>query len=194
MRTIKFLMLASIFCVFVTKSFAQPTIKLGATYSDLGFKDSPVFDVNPKSNLYLGLHYQLFFTDIIGIEPGINYHRLSTNLNSSSSGFKLQRNYVGIPVLIKILPNSVFSFGGGLEASFLAKDNLKDNFENKNFNVSGQLQVTFNPLKQLGFELGYNFGFTPYVTFEDKEFGNFQFRNGEARNEYFYAALLINLR
>ncbi|HMS70437.1 MAG TPA: outer membrane beta-barrel protein [Saprospiraceae bacterium] len=174
--------------------WAQPTIKIGGTYADLDLNDNALFDVTSNPNLYLGLHYQLFFTDIIGIEPGITYQRLTSTLKTPIADFKLNRDYIGIPVLIKIIPNSILSFGGGVQAGFLMKDNLSDNFENKNFTLSGQLQATFNPVQQFGIELGYNFGFTPYIEFTNKEVGDFQFQNGDGSNKYFYAAFLINLR
>lgn len=174
--------------------WAQPTIKIGGTYADLDLNDNALFDVTSNPNLYLGLHYQLFFTDIIGIEPGITYQRLTSTLKTPIADFKLNRDYIGIPVLIKIIPNSILSFGGGVQAGFLMKDNLSDNFENKNFTLSGQLQATFNPVQQFGIELGYNFGFTPYIEFTNKEVSDFQFQNGDGSNKYFYAAFLINLR
>ncbi|MBK8389270.1 MAG: outer membrane beta-barrel protein [Saprospiraceae bacterium] len=174
--------------------WAQPTIKIGGTYADLDLNDNALFDVTSNPNLFLGLHYQLFFTDVIGIEPGITYQRLTSTLKTPIADFKLNRDYIGIPVLIKIIPNSILSFGGGVQAGFLMKDNLSDNFENKNFTLSGQLQATFNPVQQFGIELGYNFGFTPYIEFTNKEVGDFQFQNGDGSNKYFYAAFLINLR
>ena len=174
--------------------WAQPTIKIGGTYADLDLNDNALFDVTSNPNLFLGLHYQLFFTDVIGIEPGITYQRLTSTLKTPIADFKLNRDYIVIPVLIKIIPNSILSFGGGVQAGFLMKDNLSDNFENKNFTLSGQLQATFNPVQQFGIELGYNFGFTPYIEFTNKEVGDFQFQNGDGSNKYFYAAFLINLR
>ncbi|MFZ1789427.1 MAG: outer membrane beta-barrel protein [Saprospiraceae bacterium] len=196
MRTLKIKTVILLFVMAFTTitAWAQPSIKIGATYADLNLNDNALFDVTSKPNLYLGLHYQLFFTDVIGIEPGITYQRLTSVLETPIADFKLNRDYIGIPVLIKILPNSVFSFGGGVQAGFLMKDNLSDNFENKNFTMSGQVQATINPVKQFGIELGYNFGFTPYIEFTNKEVGNFQFQNGDGSNRYFYATFLINLR
>lgn len=173
---------------------SQTSLKVGSTIASLSTDDNFLFSKSPAANLFVGLHYQLFFNNLIGLEPGLTYYKLSTKIKSGNTAFKLTRSYIGVPILVKFFPKSMFSFGGGLQAGFLASDNFEDNFENNNFDVSGQLQVTFTPIKQVGIELGYNYGLTPYVEFKPINFNNLQFQEGDARNKYFYATFLLNLR
>lgn len=174
-------------------AFSQATFKIGGTYADIK-TNSLFYDIKPQTNLFVGVHYQLFFSEIIGIEPGISYYKLSSDFQTSLGDINVTRDYIGIPILVKFFPKSVVSFGGGLQAGFLANDNLDDNFRNKNFDLTAQAQLTFTPIKQVGLELGYNYGMTPYLEYDAQTVGDFQFENGTGANRFFYATLLINLR
>lgn len=193
MRYFKSLLILAVICLFGIRAYSQATIKIGGTYADL--KTTGIFyDVKPQTNLFAGIHYQLFFSDIIGIEPGISYYKLSSVFDTNLGDVKVTRDYIGVPLLVKFFPNSVISFGGGLQAGFLAKDDLSDNFRNKNFDLTAQAQITFTPIKQIGVELGYNYGMTPYLEYDTQTIGDFQFSNGNGTNSFLYATLLINLR
>ena len=169
-------------CIMVlgNKAYSQATIKIGGTYADV--RTSGLFyDTKHQTNLFAGIHYQFFFSDVIGLEPGLTYYKLSSLFDSNFGGVKVTRDYIGIPLLVKLFPNSVISFGGGVQAGFLAKDNLDENFRNKNFDLTAQTQLTFTPIKQLGIEVGYNYGLTPYFEYDPQSVGDVQFSNGDGQ-------------
>ncbi len=61
-------------CILIlgNKAYSQATFKIGGTYADV--RTSGLFyDIKPQANLFAGIHYQFFFSDVIGIEPGITY-------------------------------------------------------------------------------------------------------------------------
>ena len=182
-------------CILIlgNKAYSQATFKIGGTYADV--RTSGLFyDIKPQANLFAGIHYQFFFSGVIGIEPGITYYKLSSLFDTNLGDIKVTRDYIGIPLLVKFFPNSIVSFGGGLQAGFLAKDNLDENFRNNKFDLTAQTQLTFTPIKQLGIEVGYNYGLTPYFEYDAQSVGDVQFSNGDGSNKFFYATLLINLR
>ena len=193
MKSIKIFMI-TLLLIVSQMGQSQFSIKLGGTAASLSTKGQTLLKTSARADYLIGVHYQFFFSDVVGIEPGIMYQNLTTRFSIPGASFDLKRDYIAIPVLVKIFPNSLFSFGGGLQASFLAHDNFEDNFKNDQFTVSGQLQVTLNPTPQFGLELGYNYGFVPYVTFNNREFNGISFKEGDGRNKFYYLAFIVNLR
>ncbi len=168
---------------------AQTSIKVGLNRANLDVSAKDVYDVNAKSSYLVGLHYLFNLQEVIGLETGLMYQRFSTDFKSTENTVKFNREYIAVPILIKFNPGSVFSLGGGLQASYLIKDNFSENFINRSFDLSAQAQANINIFKKIGLEIGYNLGFLPSIEFVDKRIGNIDFERGDAKNKYFYGAV-----
>lgn len=193
MKFNKIFSLTLVFVIAGLTALAQPTFKIGATLADIDAPEQDLFELNPKANLFVGIHLPLNFSDEFGIEPGLVYQRMTTELSTPIANITSTRDFIALPVLLKFFPTYIFSFGGGIQASFLAKDSFKENFQNKDFTMSAQVQGTVTPIPEVGIEFGYNFGLTPYTNFESTEIGSVSFKNGNGRNKFYYLTLNINL-
>ena len=132
---------------------AQMSLKVGVNRAELNVNDKEFYDVKPKTNYMVGLHYLFSFNEVVGLESGLMYQRFSTDFKGGPDIYDIDRDYIAIPVLLKFNPGTVFSAGAGLQASFKVKDSFRDNFNNNDFDLSAQIQATINIFKSLGIEL-----------------------------------------
>lgn len=185
---------AWVVCILIFASSivdAQPTIKAGLTYAKVSIPNQNLLSVKSKPNLFLGISNEIGLGNRFYIEPGISYYRLTNEYRNSIVNFTASRDYIAIPLLLNYHIIKEFHIGGGFQSGILINDGFRNDFDNKDFELSSQVHVTLYPVYNIGIELGYNYGLTPYIKFDDVSVGDVQFERGNGNNRFLYTTLLF---
>ncbi len=167
------------------------TIKAGLTYANVNIPNSNLLSVKSKPNIFLGISNEIGLGNNFYFEPGISYYRLTNEYRNALVNFTSSRDYIAIPLLLNYHIINEFHIGGGFQSGILVNDGFRNDFDNKDFELSSQLHVTLYPVYNIGIELGYNYGITPYVEFDDISIGDVQFESGNGRNRFLYTTFLF---
>jgi hypothetical protein len=174
----KYTLIATFCLLFLfNDSQAQFRAKAGITYADVNYQS--VINANlydPAVGLNLGVSWTNSLSRKVATEIGLSYFKIGAS-SAIPGNFDVKHNYIGLPLIFQLDPNSLFSVGAGLMASMKIGSTAPEVFYEENFDASALLRLNVNVFQNLRFEIGYNHGFVAFSRISETGI------NGELLNE-----------
>ena len=119
-------------------------IKVGANLSNVYDSKGQDFNADAKLGLATGVFVGIPLGKYLGIQPELLYSqkgfKATGNILGSAYEFKRNTNYLDVPLLIALKPNSMLTILAGPQLSFL----LNEKYDFKNNVLSGEMQNKFD--------------------------------------------------
>ena len=119
-------------------------IKAGVNYSNVYDEEGQNFVANGKAGFAAGGFIAIPIGKFLGVQPEIMYSQKGFKATGSVLGsayeFKRNTNYLDVPLLIALKPNSMLTILAGPQLSFL----LNEKYDFKNNVLSGEMQNKFD--------------------------------------------------
>jgi hypothetical protein len=139
-------------------------IKGGLNLYNINNEDGPKYDT--KAGFHAGLLAHIHFDRSIAVQPELIYSSQGAKYTIGGTEFKLNLDYINVPVLLQFMFDNGFRLEAGPQAGFLVKASsqsnnikvdVKDNFKPIDFAVV--LGIGYiKPNTGFGFDLRYNTG------------------------------------
>ncbi len=149
-------------------------VKAGANFANISGDD--VDDLSSRTGLYLGVLAEFGLTDLLAIQPELNFSMQGADLSEDGFEGSVKLNYINLPVMLKINVTDGLFFEAGPQLGFLMsadveidgeEEDIKD--EIKNIDFGGNLGVGYQLDNGLFFNARYNIGLANINDFEDSE-------------------------
>ena len=160
-------------------------VKAGANIANQ--KISGDYDIDTKAivSFHGGVFVVWMFTEQLGLQPELLLSMQGSKEKDATYDYKINTNYVNIPVLVRYNINDMFSVHAGPQFGILVsakeefdgdKDDIKDDFKTMDVGLAIGAEANL-PVANLGVGLRYIIGLTNVLS-EDGSFDDTELKNG----------------
>ena len=160
-------------------------VKAGANIANQ--KISGDYDIDTKAivSFHGGVFVVWMFTEQLGLQPELLLSMQGSKEKDATYDYKINTNYVNIPVLVRYNINDMFSVHAGPQFGILVsakeefdgeKEDIKDDFKTMDVGLAIGAEANL-PVPNLGVGLRYIIGLTNVLT-DDGSFDDTELKNG----------------